>query len=137
MQQSRRRPLILIFPFDLLSHYLRCLELAKRLKTAFDIQFADSCKYHSFIKQEGFETFKCLHLDSQQVMDCAEKFDFSWLNRTNLLPVYEAQVKIIQQLKPEPTNETGLEVGGTCNPMCMLSVQYTIEVLRQAQTPTS
>jgi len=113
------KPLILIFPFDLLSHYLRCLDLVKTLKTSYCIRFAESNAYSDFIIKEGFQTFKCQSLDSRQVMECAKKFDFSWLNISNLEPVFLDQVKTIKELKPalvlgdtSPTLKMAAEAAG-------------------------
>ena len=34
-----RKPVVLVFPFDLLSHYTRCIQLAQSIQDEFDISF--------------------------------------------------------------------------------------------------
>lgn len=94
------KPLLLIFPFDLLSHYLRCLMLAKHLNNYFEVVFAHSERYADFILQEGYKTFHCKLLNALQVMESAKNFDFSWVNEEALESVYLDQVRIIEKLRP-------------------------------------
>jgi UDP:flavonoid glycosyltransferase YjiC (YdhE family) len=94
------KPLLLIFPFDLLSHYLRCLELAKKLRNQYEIQFAYSRSYNHFVEKEGFNYFHCKGFDPVQVMDCVKRFDFSWLNEKDLEDVFKSQLECIRILKP-------------------------------------
>lgn len=91
---------ILIFPFDLMSHYLRCITLAEKYKD-YEILFAHSAKYNSFVTQAGFCSFKVETFDSAHVMACSEKFDFSWLNKSDIERVFKSQITIINTLKPD------------------------------------
>lgn len=94
------KPLLLIFPFGLLSHYLRCLMLARHFKTYCKVLFAYDEKFAEFIAGEGFQTFICHSLDAVSVLECVKKFNFSWLNEEDLECVYNDQVRIIRELKP-------------------------------------
>jgi UDP:flavonoid glycosyltransferase YjiC (YdhE family) len=94
------KPLLLIFPFDLLSHYLRCLQLARIFKKRYAILFAHSESYSSFVENEGFGTFKCKNFEAREVMECAVKFDFSWLNEVILEELFLDQVRCLTELKP-------------------------------------
>lgn len=94
------KPLLLIFPFGLLSHYLRCLMLAKHFRTYFRILFAYNERFADFIEQEDFQTFSCLSLNAAEVLQGVKRFDFSWINEASLEPVYLDQVRIIRLLKP-------------------------------------
>lgn len=98
--ENRQKPLLLIFPFGLLSHYLRCLTLAKHLRAYFHILFAYDEKFTEFISKEDFQTFSCLSLNAKEVLQCVKKFDFSWINEHSLEPVYLDQVRVIGLLKP-------------------------------------
>lgn len=100
LKVSSSKPLLLIFPFNLLSHYLRCLMLAKYLASYFEIRFAYSQPYSGFISEEGFETFECLSLDAKKVMEAVKMFDFSWVNDEELENIFNSQLGIIKQLKP-------------------------------------
>ncbi|MEO6303969.1 MAG: hypothetical protein ABIP51_12435 [Bacteroidia bacterium] len=90
---------ILIFPFDLLSHYLRCITLAESYKD-YEILFAFSEKYDPFIKKAGFNSFKVESFDPVEVMKCAAEFNFSWLNCNSIESVLQSQIKVINDLKP-------------------------------------
>jgi UDP:flavonoid glycosyltransferase YjiC (YdhE family) len=95
------KPVLLIFPFDLLAHYLRCLELAEQLRSHFTIYFQHSNQYHSFVTNAGFPTFSCRTLDAQEVLKKIKRFDFSWINEEALEPVLQDQVKIIDRYQPQ------------------------------------
>lgn len=90
---------ILIFPFDLMSHYLRCITLAAKYSD-YEVLFAYSQKYDALVKKAGFNSFYVEQFNSSEVMDKAAKFDFSWLNYLDLERVYLSQVKVIEELKP-------------------------------------
>ncbi|MDO9188101.1 MAG: glycosyltransferase [Bacteroidia bacterium] len=94
---------ILVFPFDLLSHYLRCIVLVNQHfnKNEYDVIFLNSDKYVNYITEHGFETFDGEQFDSQKVMACSEKFDFSWLNVADLERVFRSQVNAIREFKPD------------------------------------
>jgi len=96
--QSVRK--ILVFPFDLLAHYLRSMELVKHFPNA-EIVFAESKSYNDFIKRQGFTTFKVLQFDTDYVMKCSRKFDFSWLNYNDIKTVYDDQVRVIKNEQPD------------------------------------
>lgn len=100
MEENTIKPLLLIFPFDLLSHYLRCLMLARHFSSCFEIRFAHSERYADFITQEGYQTFYCKSFDAQEVMTGAKNFDFSWINEEALTTVYLDQVRNIKIFQP-------------------------------------
>ncbi len=100
MKSKIQKPIVLVFPFNLLSHYLRCLQLADAIRDDYDIYFARSDKYESWVEKAGFNTFSCDTFDPEWVMDCAKKFDFSWINERDLERILESQVACIRQLRP-------------------------------------
>lgn len=97
---NKGKPVLLVFPFEQLSHYTRCLQLAQHLRGYFEVLFAHSARYAAFVKEAGFRTFPCLSLDAATVMECAKKFNFSWLQEKNLEPVFADQVRAIQAVQP-------------------------------------
>lgn len=97
---NKRKPLLLVFPFNVLAHYLRCLKLASYLSYHFEIQFLFSERSASFISNDGYPTFTCASFDADKVQEAARKFDFSWLNEQDVEQVYLDQVRIINELKP-------------------------------------
>jgi len=56
--------------------------------------------YASFIEQEGFATFPCAGLDAMEVLSYVKRFDFSWLNKTNLNFALQNQITAIETWKP-------------------------------------
>lgn len=101
------KPKIMVFPFDLLSHYLRTMELVKPLKDDFEILFMSSTKYNGFLSEEGIKTFDCTHFNAEEVLAQAGKFDFSWLNRTQIENILKCQLEAIQM------HRSALVVGDT------------------------
>jgi UDP:flavonoid glycosyltransferase YjiC (YdhE family) len=94
------KPLMLIFPFDQLAHYLRCLTLANHLSPYFQIRFAASDRYNTFVLNEGYDFFPCRALDAPAIMAKVQKFDFSWINEPDLEEVLTDQLRVIRLLKP-------------------------------------
>lgn len=91
------RPTLLVFPFDLLSHYLRCLQLADAIRDVCDVRFARSDRYDTHVERAGFQTFDCASFDAVEVMASARSFDFAWLREDTIRCVYEAQVRCIRE----------------------------------------
>ena len=100
MNKKTSKPAILFFPFDLLSHYSRCIQLAESIQNNFEIYFCSSKKYNDLIFNTGFKVFDCESFDPQIVLEDSRKFKFSWLNYENIKRVFQSQVKIIQKYKP-------------------------------------
>ncbi len=90
----------MVFPLDMAAHYLRCLELCKKLRKQFEIVFAYSPKYEKFVRNRGFEMFDVENFDSEEVTASAFRFDFSWLNVPNIERVLYSQIKAIKEHKP-------------------------------------
>ncbi|HEX8356518.1 MAG TPA: hypothetical protein VF610_03865 [Segetibacter sp.] len=97
-QLQSHKPVLLVFPFNVMAHYLRCIQLAKYLQPYFHIQFLHSDQYNAFVAQAGYGTFACATLNAEKVQQCVASFDFTWLNENDLTYLYNAQVKIINEL---------------------------------------
>ena len=95
-----KKRLLMVFPLDMAAHYLRCLELCKKLRDQFEISFAYSPTYEKFVKGCGFETFKVDNFDTEKITASASRFDFSWLNIPNIEHVLSSQIKAIGEHKP-------------------------------------
>jgi UDP:flavonoid glycosyltransferase YjiC (YdhE family) len=97
-----RRKTILIFPFNLLSHYLRCLVLADSYdKNEFRILFQSSASYDPYVKKHGYETFIAKQFDTNYVMQCTTNFDFSWLNEVDIEQIFLSQTSTIERFEPD------------------------------------
>lgn len=94
------KPLILIFPFGLLSHYLRSLVLCRYLKAYFEIRILYNPAFNSFVVEEAVATFDCESIDANTAIQSMKKFDFSWINTKALERVFLEQIKTITILKP-------------------------------------
>jgi len=49
---NKKKKSLMVFPLDIAAHYLRCLELCKKLEDQFEISFACSQKYDGFVKKK-------------------------------------------------------------------------------------
>lgn len=94
------KPLLMVFPMELASHYLRCLALCKRLEGNFRLEISYSRVYDRFIDEAGLKTFKTLRFGQEEVKGPVTNFDFSWLSRERLSEVLESQVEAIAERKP-------------------------------------
>jgi UDP:flavonoid glycosyltransferase YjiC (YdhE family) len=114
------RKTILFFPFNLLSHYLRCLVLADTYDQAnYRVLFLSSRQYDGFVKSHGYEVFSGLNFDEEFVMQCTNNFNFDWLNLADVEKVMLSQVECISQLKADfvigdvaPTLKMAAEITG-------------------------
>jgi UDP:flavonoid glycosyltransferase YjiC (YdhE family) len=94
------KPLLLVFPYDVMAHYLRCLQLVKYFEPWYSVRFLHSQRYHSFVSKAGYRTFSAAALDPDEVQHCVRSFNFSWLNETDLSKIYNEQVSVINQFNP-------------------------------------
>lgn len=93
---------ILVFPFDLMSHYTRCVVLAEKFyDSGSEVLFQNSLRYSGLVGKHGFKTFDCEGFDSDYVMQCAADFDFSWLDQRDIERVFLSQVKAIELHQPD------------------------------------
>jgi UDP:flavonoid glycosyltransferase YjiC (YdhE family) len=99
-ESNSEKRLLMVFPLDMAAHYLRCLELCKKLRDQFEISFAHSLKYERFVENCGFKTFKVENFNSGEVAAAASSFDFSWLNLPNIELVLNSQINAIEEHKP-------------------------------------
>jgi hypothetical protein len=82
--KHQSKPLLLIFPIWLLSHYLRCIELARHLSVYFKIKFAANNNYNQFVEMNGFSTFECEAINPHEAIEGLRNFNFSWLSEDNI-----------------------------------------------------
>lgn len=104
-----------------MSHYLRCIALAQNYKD-YDVLFAYSEKYDGFVRKAGYGSFTVDTFDAGEVMECAMKFDFSWLSLNRVEHVFLSQKQIIKDYKPD------MVIGDTCPTLKMaaeiLGIKY-------------
>jgi UDP:flavonoid glycosyltransferase YjiC (YdhE family) len=100
MSSSGEKPLLLVFPFGILSHYLRCLMLCRHLKNYFDIRIAYHSSFIAFVEEEELGTFECHAIDSRDAVEAVKEFDFSWMNEKVLKQACIEQINIITELRP-------------------------------------
>lgn len=98
--EDAEKPLLMVFPMDLASHYLRCVALCKRLEPSFRVEIADSDTYRQFAMDANLSTFNVARFKRDQIKDSAANFNFSWLNEKDLTDIMESQVNLILEKKP-------------------------------------
>lgn len=108
---------LLIVPFDLLSHYLRCITLAKNYGD-YEIYFASSKKYNRFVIEAGYSIVELEQFNPEEVMACTRKFNFDWLNEKDIERVFKSQVEAIRHLQAD------LLLGDT-SPTLKMAAEYT------------
>lgn len=84
----KQKKSLMVFPLDIAAHYLRCLEICKKLNQ-FEISFAYSPKYDNFVKKSGYRTFKVENFNREEITVAASSFDFSWLNLSTIESIAE------------------------------------------------
>ncbi len=92
---------ILICPFDLMSHYLRCIELAKSLKEKYTIYFLSSVSYNSYVTEAGFEIVEMPEKVYSNVVEKSKDFDFSWINPKDVRASIHHLIDVINNYKPD------------------------------------
>jgi len=97
------RKIILVFPFNLLSHYLRSLVLVDRYydRQVYDVRFAESEAYGLYVRRAGYKTFPCAQFDAERATADSRRFDFSWLNEKDINRVFTSQADCIRMFHPE------------------------------------
>jgi uncharacterized protein (TIGR00661 family) len=92
---------ILICPFDLMSHYLRCIELAKSMKNKFKIYFLGSESFNFYVSSAGFEIVEMPEKAYSNVVEKAKDFDFSWINRKDVRVSVNHLIHVFNKYQPD------------------------------------
>jgi len=93
---------LLFAPFDLLSHYLRCLSIANSLnKNEFEIVFLRSRHYNSFVEANGYRITDNTVNAYENVVSKASKFNFSWINKQSVRQTVDAFIQVVEVEKPD------------------------------------
>lgn len=95
-----RKPVILVFALDLMSHFFRALRVAISLKDNYEVYMKWSEKYAYWLKKSGLKTFSCFDIDAETALERTGEFDFSWLNAHALESVFLNQVNVIKEHRP-------------------------------------
>jgi len=94
---------VVFFPFDLFSHYLRCLPLAESVREDFDV-FVTASRTESAnqrVREAGFSLVECRSVDAGRMSLLESRLDHSWLRREELEPILLDQVRVIRDIRPE------------------------------------
>src|SRR6056297_1946824 len=95
------KPRVIVFPFNLLAHYARSLEVADALRDDFDFYFINSKAYHGLIQQYGFKIIEYQHQAVDEVLKKAVDFNFDWINSHSIETMFDAQFAIVKKYKPD------------------------------------
>jgi UDP:flavonoid glycosyltransferase YjiC (YdhE family) len=77
-----------------------------------------SSRYDSILSSEGVNTFHCEEFDPDYVLACVKKFNFRWLNESDVKRVFNDQVRCILEHQPE------FVIGDTA-PTLKMAAEYT------------
>lgn len=99
MKSLSTKPVLLFFPMDMLSHHLRCLQLADAIKSFATCIFATE-KYSDLIKSRNYEAVYYTSLSSEMIIQMGQKNDSSWVSTKVFEPVLDSQIQIIKKIKP-------------------------------------
>lgn len=92
---------VLIFPFPLLAHTLRCIVLADKEFSGDNVCFATTNKHEKLVIEKGYDFLHFKGIDPAEVVASAARFDFSWLSLPNLEEQLKEQLELIRQYKPD------------------------------------
>jgi UDP:flavonoid glycosyltransferase YjiC (YdhE family) len=120
---------ILVLPFPLLSHYARCAELCAVLKDEHRIIFGGGCKEESFVSRLGFTTISIPQFNSEHVLECTRRFDFSWINESELTRITTGYIGAIKEVAPDLVISDTSQVAriaceATATPHCAVMNSY-------------
>lgn len=93
------QPKVLVFAFDLLAHYTRCLQVAAMLKDEYEFLFQTS-DYDVVVHRQGFETFDCLRLAEKELIANGCRSDVMNWPREDLETIMLAQCEAIEKHSP-------------------------------------
>lgn len=108
---------ILVFPFDLLSHYTRCVQWIRAAEGEHQVVFADG-NYSWYALQNGFTCFPYQGFDAQQAIRQAKEFRFNWLHENQLESVFKQTVQAINEYHPDL-------ILGDAHPILKMACAYT------------
>ncbi|PLX06739.1 MAG: hypothetical protein C0596_13600 [Marinilabiliales bacterium] len=92
---------ILVIPYNLLAHYLRCIALVNKIELPADITFLKSGKYDNFVEQNNYKlTNEALNSYSTAI-DKSESFDFTWINNESVSDTVNSLINIIKSENPD------------------------------------
>lgn len=108
---------VLIFPFELLSHYSRSCVFAREHLGGSSIRIQSSARYNRIIQEFNFSTFEADRFNSDYVMSLANRFDFSWLSFQEIEKIFLSQVEAIKTFYPHT-------VVGDTSPTLRMAAEY-------------
>mgnify|MGYP001282352270 CR=1 FL=1 len=98
---SNKKLKLLFIPFPLLSHNLRCVQIANFLKTDFEIAFVGSGGYTNLINNHGYNTIDEYNIEINSILNKIESFDFSWINTTTIEKIILSHLSAIEAFNPD------------------------------------
>lgn len=99
MIATNTSPTVLVFAFDLLAHYTRCLRIADLLKDEFEFLFQSS-GYDEIVRRQGFGTFNCQRLPEKELVARGCREDVMNFPRADLEQVMLQQCTAIESYRP-------------------------------------
>ncbi|MDD3859285.1 MAG: glycosyltransferase [Bacteroidales bacterium] len=97
----KTKKLILFAPYNLMAHYLRCIQAAKLLRDEFDIVFLFSEQFGKYVEENNFRQTNRNNIAYENVISKTQEFDFSWINYKSVSEVVKDLVTTIKLYKPD------------------------------------
>lgn len=99
MIATNTSPTVLVFAFDLLAHYTRCLRIADLLADEFEFVFQTS-GYDEIVRRQGFRTFSCHRLAEKELIANGCREDVMNWPRAEMEQVMLEQCEAIERYQP-------------------------------------
>jgi UDP:flavonoid glycosyltransferase YjiC (YdhE family) len=91
---------VLVLPFPLLAHYVRCLELLGD-DDALEVVVAGGAPCASYATTRGRALTEVDNFDAEIVLAHTERFDFGWLSSSEIARVFHGFVRAIERERPD------------------------------------
>jgi UDP:flavonoid glycosyltransferase YjiC (YdhE family) len=95
------KPELLVCPQNLLSHYIRCLEVCRVVRNDFNIRFLSSSTYKHLVDEYDFHSIEWESDSIHRIINEVSNFDFSWINYSDQKISIEKFIELFKTCKPD------------------------------------
>lgn len=94
------KPVVLFIPMDMLSHHLRCLQLADALRDSATCIFL-TAHYKELIESRNPRAVFCESVSAEDMIQRCQRGDMSWMSGPRFEPVFLKQLDCIAAIRPD------------------------------------
>ena len=96
------RPILFITDANFLSHLLRCIEIAKTLRSrGEEVLFAASGIYENLLGHNGFKHYPVWTNEYHQTMDITRSSTYNYYKRERLNKCVKSEISVLKQIQPK------------------------------------